>query len=367
MKISEETLEAIAIDYPLEALGNPEKLLFVDIETTGFTARSSYLYLIGCAYYSNGYFRTIQYLAESYEQEIDILKAFFEFAKDYDTLIHYNGNNFDLPYLLQKCQQYELPYDFEDKNGIDLYKRISPLRHILKLPSCKQKAVEAFMEVDRKDAFSGGELIGIYHDYVKNPSEFSRNSLLLHNEDDLKGMLQILPMLAYYDMFNEELRVKKAAANTYNDYQGQDRSELVLELELNRSIPKGINASANGCYIKAEGSSCNIKVPIYTEEMKYFYSNYKDYYYLPEEDLALHKSVATFVDKDQRTSATAATCYTRKQSSYLPQWDIILEPIFRRDYRSKEIFFEITDELKRDRRAFTQYANHILSMIASSY
>ena len=47
MRISEETLENFSISYPLERLAPLERILFIDIETTGFTARSSYLYLIG--------------------------------------------------------------------------------------------------------------------------------------------------------------------------------------------------------------------------------------------------------------------------------------------------------------------------------
>ena len=101
--------------------------------------------------------------------------------------------------------------------------------------------------------------------------------------------------------------------------------------------------------------------------MKYFYSNYHDYYYLPTEDVALHKSVAGFVDKEHRVNATASTCYTRKFASYLPQWDVLFEPFFKRDYKSRELFFELTDELKKDRLAFCKYASHILTMMASTY
>jgi hypothetical protein len=101
--------------------------------------------------------------------------------------------------------------------------------------------------------------------------------------------------------------------------------------------------------------------------MKYFYSNYRDYYYLPEEDTALHKSVAEYVDKEYRLQATAATCYTRKFSSYLQQWDYSFAPFFKREYRSKEIFFELTDEIKKDRDLFSRYANHVLQIISTTY
>ena len=83
--------------------------------------------------------------------------------------------------------------------------------------------------------------------------------------------------------------------------------------------------------------------------------------------MALHKSVAGFVDKAHRIPASAANCYTRKLSNYLPQWDIVFEPFFKREYKSKELFFELTDELKKDRQAFSRYASHILSVMASAY
>lgn len=367
MKISEETLENYSIAYPLENLAPLERILFLDIETTGFTAKSSYLYMIGCAYFQTGKWHTIQWMAENYEQEAEILSSFFEFSKLYKYLIHFNGNNFDLPFLMQKCEQLSLPYNFDGFTGIDLYKRIAPYKFFLKLPNCKQKTLEQFLGINRKDVFSGGELIGIYHDYVKSSTEFAEKSLFLHNADDLKGMLATLPMLAYYDLFNSNVRAKKVQANYYKDVNGNRRKELLITLSLVTPLPKLVIASANNCYFRGEGENATLKVPIYEEELKYFYSNYKDYYYLPTEDVALHKSVAGFVDRAHRLQASAANCYTRKFSSYLPQWEILFEPFFKRDYSSRELFFELTDEMKKNREGFCKYAGHILSMIASTY
>ena len=45
MKKSEETLEDFAISYPLDKLAPLEQILFLDIETTGFTSRTSYDWL----------------------------------------------------------------------------------------------------------------------------------------------------------------------------------------------------------------------------------------------------------------------------------------------------------------------------------
>ncbi len=367
MRISEETIDNFSISYALDRLAPLERVLFIDIETTGFTAKSSYLYLIGCAYYLAGKWRTIQWLAENYEQETDVLKAFFDFSRNFRYLIHFNGNNFDLPFILQKCKQHNLPYDFDNFQGIDLYRRISPYKFFLKLPNCKQKTLEQFLGIDRKDVFSGSELIGIYYDYVKSPSEFSENALLLHNADDLKGMLAVLPMLSYYDLFNQPLRARKVQANSYRDINGGRRRELIITLVLDQPLPKQISVNAAGCYFRGEGTEAALRIPIYEEELKYYYANYQDYYYLPAEDVALHKSVAGFVDREHRIQATATNCYTRKFSSYLPQWEVLFEPFFKRDYKSHELFFELTDELKRDRQAFSEYAVHVLNTMAATY
>ncbi len=367
MKISEETFENFNIQYELDKLAPMDRVLFLDIETTGFSASSSYIYLIGCSYYQAGKWHSIQWLAENYQEEVNIITAFFDFASLYRFLFHFNGNNFDLPFIAQKCLQYSLPYSLEGFQGIDLYKRISPYKYFLKLPNCKQKTLEQFLGIDREDTFTGGELIGVYRDYVKSPTNFAENLLFLHNAEDLKGMLSILPILAYYDLFHEAIKAKKVQSNTYTDMDGQRKKELIISAMLTTPLPKLISSSANNCYFRGFGLEGTIKVPIYEEELKFFYSNYKDYYYLPNEDVALHKSVATFVDRDYRIPATAATCYTRKFSEYLPQYELLFEPFFKRDYKSKELFFELTQEQKKDRQSFHIYASHILNMISTAY
>lgn len=372
-----QTITIPQLNYPLHEIAPLEKILFLDIETTGFTAKSSSLYLIGTAYYAGGRWYVRQWFASRYEEEAEILSAFFNFAMDYTHLIHFNGNNFDLPYLLQKCAQYGLPYNFNHFEGIDIYRRVSPYKTFLHLPNCKLKTLEQFLGINREDTYGGGELISVYHAYVKEPTDFGLQALTLHNADDMKGMLHILPILAYYDLFNGALRPKKVQANYYQErpysnreYSGMDgsgRQELVMKLALSSSLPRSVSGSANGCYFKGVEQEVELRVPLLEEEMKYFYSNYKNYYYLPDEDTAIHKSVASYVDRHHRVQATAATCYTRKLSTYLPEWDTLFEPFFKRNYRDRELFFELTEDRKKERPLFSQYASHILNMIVSTY
>jgi len=353
--------------YPVENIAPLEKILFFDIETTGFAAKNSNIYLIGCIYYASSSWHLIQWFANKYEEEAIVIRSFFEFSKTFSHLIHFNGTNFDIPFVEQKCSQYQMSFNFQHLEGIDLYKRVSPYRFFLRLPNFKQKTLEQFLGVEREDTFLGGELINVYHNYVANPDDSDLQLLLLHNADDLKGLVCILPILSYYDLFNSPMSARKVQANTFRDYFGSDHQELLIRVSLPSVLPVPVKHHANSCYFNGEGKVGHFRVPIYEEELKYFYSNYKDYYYLPDEDIAIHKSVASFVDRDYRIKATSANCYTRKFSVYLPQWELLMQPFFKRDYSSKEMFFELTEDIKQNRDLFSRYSEHILHMIAYSF
>lgn len=350
--------------YPYEKLAVLSDLLFIDIETTGFTARSSSLYLIGCAYYKDGRFYTIQWFADNYQEEELLLYHFFNFANRFHHLVHYNGNHFDVPYLEAKCIQYDLPFDFKLMEGIDLYKRILPYKNFLKLSSLKQKAIEDFLCLKRDDIYDGGQLITVYHDYVADPKEFNLQLLLLHNYEDLRGMIRIVPILAYADIFNLPLKVCKAGKNSYRDIDGKYQNEIIMDILLANAVPVPISYGFSDCYFTAHDNQGKLKISLYEGELKFFYPNYKDYYYLPAEDSAIHKSVATYVDKGHRAPAKASNCYGKKSGTFLPEWEPLFSPVFRENYQDKTMYFELTDDFKKDSKRFTRYAEHILQVLA---
>ena len=171
MKIIDENLTQFQLNYPLETLCKCplENILIMDIETTGFTARSSYLYLIGCVYFKDDTWHSRQWFCENYSEETDVLTEFFGFMQDYQWLVHFNGTTFDLPYLLQKCAILKLPYNFDHIKSLDIYRKINPFRGLLKLPDCKQSTLEKAMGLYRTDQFNGGELINVYIAYSSAP------------------------------------------------------------------------------------------------------------------------------------------------------------------------------------------------------
>jgi len=290
-----------------------EQLLFFDIETTGLSADISSLYLIGCVYFEQGSWQLIQWFADEYHEEQDLIKAFLTFSNNYTYLLHYNGNGFDIPYLEKKCTQYGLDYDFSHLESIDLYKRFLPFKKPLSLASIKQKKVEELFGLHRKDKYSGGELIKVYGEYMHGKIlhkdsdllEEQKNTLLLHNHEDLTGLLYVTPILAFEDMLNEEVTITDA-------FLSSDTGYLTLETFLPNPLPISFAISKeDGWSFEAKKETGMMTIPVSNQQFKLYYENYKDYFYLPAEDTAVHKSVATYVDKDYRQKATKENCYTK--------------------------------------------------------
>ena len=387
MKTIKASLPGDMIKYDLGLIGRPEDILFVDIETTGFAARFSQLYLIGCVDFdSDGRPQLTQFFAQSPDEEKTILDAFLTFLGSKKILIHYNGNNFDIPYLKQKCASFGFPEPFSEMSGVDIYKRVMPYKRLLGVENLKQKTMERFLSINREDAYNGGELINVYRDYVSQSALESklsalRNSadkelatirmrlqdmeelLLLHNADDMRGMLRLLALLSYADIFLQPSRISKVSAKKLTRPDGSLHQTLLIHLKLTSSLPKELNINTGSVRFTGMDTECRLEINIYSGELKYFYSNYKEYYYLPQEDMALHKSVAAYVSPDHRTQATAQNCYTRKEGSFLPQWQLLFEPVFKSSYEDKTLYFELTPEMKKRPDLFKRYADHVLDYL----
>ena len=366
----------LTLQYPLDIKYDLEKTVFFDIETTGFAAESTYLYLIGCICYKAGTFRMLQWFSEDLTEEKQIISLFFEFLKDYEVFVHYNGSGFDIPYLQKKVELHRLSYSFDALTSIDLYKMIAPIKKLFRLPNYKQKSIEIFLSVDREDTSDGGDLIQVYQGYlgkkkieklrsVRNapkvpsvPSEADEllRTLLLHNEDDLKGLVQILPILYYSDLFHKPFRILQA---------GITGDKLTIRMELSFPLPVQVSFGNDLFYFNAHEKAALLTVLVYEGELKFFYDNYKDYYYLPEEDTAVHKSVALFVDKEFRQKAKPSNCYTRKQGVFAPLYAPILSPAFKQTYQDKMSFIEIHTDFLLQEKNLELYADHVLQHMIS--
>lgn len=363
MYTQNEVLKDYKAPYPLEQIAPLDKILFLDIETTGLNAAYCPLYMIGLNYYEDGNWHILQWMAKTPQEEKDLLDNLVAFLPRFTHIFHFNGTRFDIPYLLERAEVLNVPLSFDAYEGLDIYKCVSPLKNLLDLPNCKQKSIEVFLGIDRIDQYSGGELIDVYKSYVANPNEDALHLLIQHNYDDMKGMLDITPILFYCDLLKGSLPISRVEMQKSTGMDGAEKYELSMTLKLPFAIPQRLFAHFDGNFILIQEETATIKVPVIQDELKFFYANYKDYYYVPSVDAAYHKSISGQIDSSLRQQATASTCYTKVSSIFLKQYDVLVEPFFKREYKDKESYFEITDETKKDRKLFEAYANHILQVV----
>lgn len=341
--------------YPLSRLGRREELLFFDIETTGFSGDSNTVYLIGCVYFEEGHARYIQWFADTREAEAQVLESFFAFLKKYRTLIHFNGDTFDIPFLLKRCRALKLDHSFDGVESVDIYRRIKPYKKQLGLTSLKQKALEGFLGIGREDLYDGGQLIEVYEEYLRTKDSALLDLLLLHNADDLKGMPKLLPLLFYPDFFRQTFtltELKKEAGES-------PRLLLTLSGDEATQLPVPVRGAVPSYAFMASGSFAKLSVRLYEGTLKYYYPNYKDYYYLIYEDTAVHKSVGEYVDRDARIKATRETCYTKRSGVFLPQPKPLWTPEFKNSCKDKTGFFEFRPDCFSDAALLNRYLREI--------
>lgn len=310
-------------------------LLFIDIETTGFSPKTSRLYMIGCLYFEAGEPRICQWIGEADEpaQEAGILKAFGEFCKPSHQLITFNGSTFDLPYLMQKYQRFSIPLPFDSLNHVDLLKEVRPFKTLLGLPDLKQKSLEAFLGLYREDTYSGGKLIPVFKSYAKSNDQDLLELLTLHNYEDVLGLVKLLPILNYGDLFEGGFDL---------DTIHKTPEAILADLQLKAMVPMPIDLSLdNGVRLTAQSAFARLTLPVFHGTLKYFYPNFKDYYYLPIEDQAIHKSVAAYVDKAHRVPAKPETCYIKREGDFLWQPRPFIEPVFKTEAKSPDYYLSL--------------------------
>ena len=336
-----------------------EDAFFFDIETTGFSPTYTFLYLIGCAHRVGDNFIITQYFAETKEEEGAILSAFLQELCHYQTVISFNGLGFDIPYLKKKCEKYGLTHPFDEKDYIDIYKEVSGLKFLLKLPDYKQKTIERFLGLSRNDTFSGGELIEVYQNYLKTPDEQAMFFLKQHNYEDVLGMTGLIAIRSYRKLFDGAFTVNSTETNIYKDRNGIPQKELILTLQNQYPIPQRVSCQTDAFYLICDGMQSKLRIHLFEGTLKFFFDHPEDYYYLPAEDMAIHKSVATYVDKDFRKKATADNCYTKKDAIFVPQYETLITPFFKESNKDKLTYFELTREFLDSDSLLRQYTSHV--------
>ena len=383
-------------------IGAPEDVLFFDIETTGLSARSAGLYLIGILTYTDKNWTLLQYFCEDVADEPAVLQAFFTLLRTKKTLISYNGDGFDIPFLRHMLEQYGLPYSFDAVESFDLFKQFRPLKRLLNLPDLKLKSCERFLGIDREDRFTGGELIEVYFEWQKTKVPALLDTLLLHNAEDIANLPNLLPLLRYRALphsdfqlcaherlqdagtplvhlsftllspmppsahtpaENDEREVTDARRLHCPDAGGNDIREAQDDCRQHwpsLALPRPMDLRGDFWALHAEGSAVELYVQLFEGERKLFFTDFEHYYYLPAEDQVIHQSLAEFVDRSARKKACARNCYQRVSGCFLPECSEVYTPALQAEYRDKLRYAQYSDALFDDEVKAAAYLKSFL-------
>ena len=101
--------------------------------------------------------------------------------------------------------------------------------------------------------------------------------------------------------------VTSVCANESVSYDGKPCREILFSMQNIFPVPKRVSCHYEDFHLVVDTDQTTLCVRLYTGELKYFLSDYKNYWYLPEEDLAIPSSLAA--------SSALAACRSRTRSS----------------------------------------------------
>lgn len=207
---------------------------FFDIETTGLNRKRDTIYLIGILYYDETEVSWVisQYFANNLKDEPQLLLEASKFLISFKTIVNYNGNSFDIPFVNKKLEYYGLPAYIDIDKSLDIYSILRKNKDLLVIENLKLKTVERYLNIYRDDVYTGKDCIDFYKNYILTSDPESKQKLLSHNFDDLYYLIDIMEIL---DVIKEKksFTIKKDDENIIFSIENILESKDTLTLEGN--------------------------------------------------------------------------------------------------------------------------------------
>lgn len=177
--------------YNAENLNKDEIIL--DIETTGLDPTIDNLVLLGLITYEKNKCYIIQYFAQDNSEEKRLLKIYLREVKN-KTIITYNGDKFDIPFLNYRLSKYMLLPIFPE--SIDIYKIISSKRKYFDFKSMKLTDIEKYIGIYRNDPSRYNVISKLSEDIKKRNRP---KPIMIHNENDLISTEKLANVENHFD------------------------------------------------------------------------------------------------------------------------------------------------------------------------
>lgn len=293
---------------------NKENSAFFDIETTGLSPKTSFVFLIGLVFFKNNLIIIRQYFANTPDEEESILKNFIEDISHIDTLYHFNGYSFDIPFINCRLLYHNNNFQIKKESSIDIYQNVRKNKFALNIENTSLRGVEEYFNIFRVDSMHGKEVADTYKVYLKSPNQNLRDGLLLHNEEDILNLYKVLPVLKLIQdkkIYNNPSIVEILSIDIIDNViniKGKLKSEKKF------SIPK---PNDKFCFSSDNNNNFCISFNFQNSILYYKFKDFKQYYFVPEQDMAIHKSLIKFYEFSKKVPANSKNCYSKQLTNYI--------------------------------------------------
>jgi hypothetical protein len=137
-------------------------------------------------------------------------------------------------------------------------------------------------------------------------------------------------------------------------------SRIEYEFKSAVQFPQTLSREVYGIQLEISRNAVTFKIPVTEGELCHFYSDYKNYFYLPAEDRAIHKSVASYVDAANREKATKENCYSKRKGYFIPYFNETPYPCFKKEYNDKESYIQFDEKLCSEPEFIANYISSII-------
>ncbi|MDO5579340.1 MAG: ribonuclease H-like domain-containing protein [Ruminococcus sp.] len=249
-----------------------------DIETTGLSPAHSSLILSGIITVIDGKRTAYEILAETLDDEENVILKTIEILESCDFLLTFNGKHFDMPFLKSRASKYNIKTP--DMYNLDLYLILNGCAEFkANLPNLKQKTVETFLGLapGRTDTITGKESIELFSHYLKTGDKDAEKKILLHNYDDIRQLYRLLSVIKYID-FHKSMSKRGFPASdaVIEKMQFKGKSLFICgKHSLNRDYISFFSEEMPCNFYFNKNGSFEMEIPLYKEQNIYFVDTFK--------------------------------------------------------------------------------------------
>lgn len=351
-----------------------QQILIYDIDTTSFEAANGCIFMIGVMFFKDENLCVRHYFSEKIPEESIIIEKFIELAEGFRYLLSYKGESFDIPFIGKRLYELQKYTDAAEKlkslytrlqsirsRSVDVFNEINPIKSHLGFSSTKLDYLRGKLGQKVPERISGENISKFYVEHIaacklKKLQEISR----------AEGNVGFIAEYEPKPVLDELAHINPNSGDRFlKDVLLRNRENMeavlyIMKLSHLFAMRRGefsteIKACFSNISVMIRERDFSLELPLKTMrlDLKQFYMNYKDYYYFPAEDMAVHKSLAEFADSSSKKKATIKTAYRRVSGEFvhIPRSFALSENNkasnrYKADYEAEEYYLPV-EELKR--------------------